>query len=79
MNVDDNREAKDAFLWLPTSFGKSIRYKVLSFACLIVKKASWGENSLTEPDWLCKTRDRAGVATPLSCLSRRWGHLRFTA
>ena len=44
MNVEDNGRvygAKDAFLWLPTSFGKSVRYKVLSFACLTVKKASW--------------------------------------
>ena len=44
MNVEDNRrvyEAKDAFLRLPTSFGKSVRYEVLSFACLTVNKASW--------------------------------------
>ena len=44
MNVEDSRrvyEAKDAFLWLPTSFGKSVHYKVLSFACLTVNKASW--------------------------------------
>ena len=39
MNVEDNHhvyEGKDAFLWLPTSFGKSVRYEVLSFACLTV-------------------------------------------
>ena len=44
MNVEDNRhvyEAKDAFLRLPTSFGKSVRYEVLSFACFTVNKASW--------------------------------------
>ena len=44
MNLEDNRRlygAKDAFLRLPTSFGKSIRYEVLSFACLTVNKASW--------------------------------------
>ena len=44
MNAEDNRrvyEAKDAFLRLPTSFGKSVRYEVLSFACLTVNKASW--------------------------------------
>ena len=55
MNVEDNRrvcEAKDAFSWLPTSFGKSVRYGVLSFACLTVDKASWVQG---------------GVATPLSC------------
>ena len=43
LNVEDNRhvyEAKDAFLWLPTSFSKSVRYEVLSFACLTVNKAS---------------------------------------
>ena len=65
MNVEDNHrvyEAKDAFLWLPTSFGKSVRYEVLSFACLIVNKVSW-----VQP----------GVATPLSCYSCRWCHLRL--
>ena len=44
MNEEDNGRvygAKDAFLRLPTSFGKSARYKVLSFACLTVNKASW--------------------------------------
>ena len=44
MNVEDNNrvyEAKDAFLRLPTSFGKSVRYEVLSFACLTINKASW--------------------------------------
>ena len=44
MNVEDNRrvyEGKDAFLRLPTSFGKSVHYKVLSFACLTVNTASW--------------------------------------
>ena len=66
MNVEDNRrvyEAKDAFLQLPTSFGKSVRYEVLSFAWLTVNKASWVEGR---------------VATPLSCYSRRWGHLRLS-
>ena len=41
-NVEDNHhvyEGKDAFLWLPTSFGKSVRYMVLSFTCLTVNKA----------------------------------------
>ena len=55
MNVEDNcrvYEAKDAFLRLPTSFGKSVRYEVPSFACLTVNKASWVQG---------------GVATPLSC------------
>ena len=45
MNVEENRrvyKAKDAFLRLLTSFGKSVRYKVLSFACLTVRQiASW--------------------------------------
>ena len=30
-------EGKDAFLGLTTSFGKQVRYEVLSFACLTVK------------------------------------------
>ena len=35
MNVEDNRRVyEDAFLRLPTSFGKSVRYEVPSFACL---------------------------------------------
>ena len=45
MKVKDNRrvyEGKDAFLGLTTSFGKSVRYKVLSFACLTVKKCELG-------------------------------------
>ena len=44
MNVEDNRcvyEAKAAVLQLPTSFGKSVRYEVLSFPCLTVNQASW--------------------------------------
>ena len=44
MNVEDNYrvyEAKDAFLRLPTNFGKSVRYELLSFVCLTVNKASW--------------------------------------
>ena len=55
MNVEDNHrvyEAKDAFLRLPTSFVKSVRYEVPSFACLTVSKASWVQG---------------GVAKPLSC------------
>ena len=55
MNVEDNcgvYEGKDAFLRLPTSFDKSVCYKVLSFACLTINKVSWVEG---------------GVATPLSC------------
>ena len=54
-NVEDNRrlyEGKDAFLWLPTSFSKSVRYEVLSFACLTVNKARYLQG---------------GVATPLVC------------
>ena len=42
MNVEDNRhvyKGKDAFLWLPTSFSKSVRYKVPSFACLTINNA----------------------------------------
>ena len=41
LHEKDNRriyEGEDAFLGLTTSFGKSIRYEVLSFACLTVKK-----------------------------------------
>ena len=44
MNEENNRRvyrAKDAFLRLPTSFGKSVRYEALSFACVTVNKASW--------------------------------------
>ena len=50
-------ESEDAFLRLPTSFGKPARYEVLSFACLTVNKATWVQG---------------GVATPLSCQPRRW-------
>ena len=55
MNVEDNcrvYEGKDAFLWLSTSFGKSVRYEVLSFACLTVNKARYLQGR---------------VVTPLSC------------
>ena len=48
--VEDNRrvyEAKDAFLRLLTSFGKSVRYEVLSFACLNVNKASWVQGGVS--------------------------------
>ena len=44
MAVEDNHcvyEGEAPFLRLPTIFGKSVRYKVLSFACSIVNKASW--------------------------------------
>ena len=44
MHVEDNLhvyKAKDAFLRLLTSFGKSVCYEVLSFACLTVNKAIW--------------------------------------
>ena len=44
MKVEDNwhvYKGEDAFLWLPTTFGKSVRYEVLSFAYLTVYKASW--------------------------------------
>ena len=54
-NIEDNHrvyEGKDAFLWLPTSFSKSVRYEVLSFACLTVNKVRYLQG---------------GVATPLSC------------
>ena len=43
MNEEDNRrvyEAKDGFLRLPTSFGKSVLYEMLSFACLTINKVS---------------------------------------
>ena len=44
MKVENNRDVykgKDAFLWLPTNFSKSVRYKVMSFVCLTIIKASW--------------------------------------
>ena len=45
MKAEDNRcvyEGEDAFMRLPTSFNKSVHYKVMSFAiCLTVNKASW--------------------------------------
>ena len=49
MNVEDRRvyEGKDVFLRLPTSFCKSVRYEVLSFACLTVNKASWVEGGVS--------------------------------
>ena len=34
-------KARILFLQLPTSFGKSVRYEVLLFACLTVNKVSW--------------------------------------
>ena len=42
MNVEDNRhvyEGKDAFLRLPTSFSKSVRYKMPLFAGLTINNA----------------------------------------
>ena len=51
MNVEDNRqvyEGEDAFLRLPTSFGKSVRYEVLSFACLTINKASWVQGGVAK-------------------------------
>ena len=65
VHVEDNcrvYEGKDAFLKLPTSFGKSVRYEVLTFACLTINKVSWVQGR---------------VAKPLSCYSHRWGHLRL--
>ena len=44
MNVEDDRrvcEGKDTIWGLSTSFCKSVRYKVLLFACLTARKASW--------------------------------------
>ena len=35
-------EGEDAFLRVPTSFGKPLRYEVLSFACLTVNKRVGG-------------------------------------
>ena len=35
-------KAKDAFLSVPTSFGESIHYEVLSFVYLMVKKSKLG-------------------------------------
>ena len=40
-HVQSFPEGKDAFLWLPTSFSKSVRYEVLSFACLTIHQASY--------------------------------------
>ena len=54
-NIEDNRrvyEGKDAFLWLSTSFGKSVHYEVLSFVCLTVNKERYLQGR---------------VVTPLSC------------
>ena len=39
MKVEDNRcvyNDKDVFLWLPTSFNKSVCYEVLSFAWIVL-------------------------------------------
>ena len=53
MKVEDNRrvyEGEDAFLRLPTRFGKSVRYKVLSFAYLTtINKASWVQGRVATP------------------------------
>ena len=51
-------KGKDAFLWLPTSFGNSVCYEVLSFACLTVNKVS--------------EEHVGGVARLLSWYSQRW-------
>ena len=43
IKVEDNRrvyESEDAFLRLPTSFGKSVRYGVLSIICVLDRKLS---------------------------------------
>ena len=51
-NVEDSHrvyESKDAFLWLPTSFGKSVCYEVLSFACLTVTKARHFQGRVAMP------------------------------
>lgn len=40
-NIHHVYKGKYAFLWLPTSFGKSVCYKVLSFACLAVNKVRY--------------------------------------
>ena len=43
MNVEDNRcvyEGKDAFVQLPTSFGKSAHYEVLYVICVLDHKQS---------------------------------------
>ena len=37
------------FMRLPTSFDKSVRYEVLSFACLTVNKASWVQGEVATP------------------------------
>ena len=64
MNVEDNHrvyEGEDAFLRLPTSFGKSVRYEVLSlFTCLTVQSE------------LCTGRDSYAVillVSPLGSLT----------
>ena len=44
MKVENNRHVcagEDAFLRLPTSFSKSVCYKVMSFVCLTINKVSW--------------------------------------
>ena len=50
MKVEDKRRAykgEDAFLWLPTSFGKSVCYEVLSFVCLtVLNEASWVQGGI---------------------------------
>ena len=50
--MEDDRdviEGEDAFLQLSTSFGKSVCYEVLSFACLTVNKMSWVQGGVTMP------------------------------
>ena len=66
MNVEDNRrvyEGKDAFLRQPTSFGKSVCYKVLSFACLTVNKASWVQGGVA----ICRYLVSLAVGVTYDC------------
>ena len=56
-------KGKDVLVCLPTSFGKSVRYEVLSFACMTVNKAS---------------EEHVGrVARQLSWYSCCWYHIHF--
>ena len=51
MKVEDNHvyQDEDTFLQLLTSFGKSVCYEVLSFACLTVNQASWVLGGVATP------------------------------
>ena len=64
-------KGKDAFVQLPTSFGESVRYKVLSFVCLTKVRWVWDVVALSP------ARVKNGEAPCTHCLCfnlpKMWG------